>query len=111
MLSLGRGRKSLISNRMAAKVSTASQFLLLKQALCEPLWFTLAALQVEEIDLSQSEDVVLAKMRNACTSNGFTILRNHGIGQELLDAALANCEAFFSLPEEKKESLKMLSSR
>ena len=62
--------------------------------------------QVEEIDLSQPEDVVLEKVRSACTSTGFTILRNHGICQELLDAALANCEAFFSLPEEKKESLK-----
>ena len=60
---------------------------------------------MEEIDLKQPENVVLEKVRRVCTSTGFTILRNHGISQELLDAALANCEALFSLPQEKKESL------
>lgn len=58
------------------------------------------------IDLEQPEGIVLDQVREASTTTGFFLIRNHGISKDLADAALANCEALFKLPEDKKLSLK-----
>lgn len=45
---------------------------------------------------------VAQALRAACEQRGFFYLCNHGVAQELIDAAFAACEAFFDQPMEVK---------
>lgn len=50
---------------------------------------------------------VAACVREAATDTGFLYIRGHGVPQELIDAAFAQSKAFFALPAQVKESVKI----
>lgn len=49
---------------------------------------------------------MLDLIHKACTTSGFFVIKNHGIEDDLLEAALSHCKALFALPEDKKIALK-----
>jgi isopenicillin N synthase-like dioxygenase len=48
---------------------------------------------------------VAESINSACTTAGFFYLRNHGVGQPIIDNATAAARAFFALPPEVKQTV------
>ncbi len=48
-----------------------------------------------------------AQIHDACTRVGFFYIRNHGVKQEVIDAAVATMRRFFDLPVETKRQVKV----
>ncbi|XP_009759795.1 2-oxoglutarate-Fe(II) type oxidoreductase hxnY-like isoform X2 [Nicotiana sylvestris] len=64
------------------------------------------ALQLPMIDLSSTDRTLLAdSLRKACVENGFFYLRNHGIGEELIQRVFEGSRRFFGLSLEEKMKL------
>nr|WP_134331717.1 2-oxoglutarate and iron-dependent oxygenase domain-containing protein [Pseudomonas sp. HS-2] len=53
---------------------------------------------------------VVAAVRAAATDTGFLYIKGHGVSQALVDRAFAQSQAFFALPDEVKQSVKINSS-
>jgi isopenicillin N synthase-like dioxygenase len=53
---------------------------------------------------------VIAAVRAAATDTGFLYISGHGVPQELVDRAFAQARAFFALPDEVKQSVKINGS-
>lgn len=59
------------------------------------------------IDLSDPDTrATAARLRNACTEQGFFYLIGHGVDPALFEAALVQCRALFKLPLEDKLALR-----
>ena len=50
---------------------------------------------------------ITAEIAHACRDVGFFYVREHGVRQDLLDAAMAQAHAFFALPQARKDALKI----
>jgi len=62
------------------------------------------------IDLSKEDAVVVEQMRYACTVVGFMQVIGHGIDKHLEELHLQMVKAFFSLPRDQKELLRVDAS-
>ncbi|XP_060174392.1 2-oxoglutarate-dependent dioxygenase 21, chloroplastic-like [Lycium barbarum] len=54
-------------------------------------------------DDSERRSIIIQDIAEACRRNGFFQVINHGISQEILDAAISAAFGFFDLPTEDKE--------
>jgi hypothetical protein len=50
------------------------------------------------------------ELRHACTEIGFFYIKNHGVPQDLIDAAFAECPRFFGLPLAEKMAIHVRNS-
>lgn len=57
---------------------------------------------VPVIDLSDPEDAVVARLREACIQYGFFYVSNHGVAAESIAATFEASRAFFGLPTAQK---------
>ena len=63
------------------------------------------------IDVSESEDLVVAAIRDACRGKGFMQIINHPIPDDKLDGIMALARKFFDLPIEEKVAAAMTGSK
>lgn len=59
----------------------------------------------------QSRQALAVTIREAAENTGFFYIKNHGIPDHVIDAALAQGKAFFAQPEEKKREVSTSKSR
>lgn len=67
----------------------------------------LASQDIPIIDLSQSDDAVLAQLRYACTVVGFMQVVGHGVSEALLERHAELHRRFFELPDAVKRRLEL----
>jgi isopenicillin N synthase-like dioxygenase len=54
------------------------------------------------VDLNDSEEAIVQRLREACLGYGFFYLKGHGISQDQMDFVLANAKDFFGQSDEQK---------
>jgi len=59
------------------------------------------------IDLSQDDAIIVEQLRYACTVVGFMQIVGHGVSEELEERHMRMVRAFFSLPPQKKDNLRV----
>lgn len=61
--------------------------------------------QISVIDLSQSDDAIIAEFAAAYSTAGFAYIKNHGIPQDLIDATFQASHDFHALPDAAKQAI------
>lgn len=61
--------------------------------------------QISVIDLSQSNDGIVADFATAYSTTGFAYIKNHAIDQALIDATFKASRDFHALPEAAKQAI------
>lgn len=59
---------------------------------------------IASVSLAQPLEHIADELGRSFAENGFAVIRDHGIPQELIDRAEATSKAFFALPEEAKKA-------
>lgn len=59
---------------------------------------------IASVSLAKPLEDIADELGRSFTENGFAVIRDHGIPQELIDAADAASKAFFALPEDVKKA-------
>lgn len=59
---------------------------------------------IASVSLAQPLEDIAGELGRSFAENGFAVIRDHGIAQDLIEQAEAASKAFFALPEETKQS-------
>jgi isopenicillin N synthase-like dioxygenase len=51
-----------------------------------------------------------AELRRACLDKGFFYIKNHGVSEELVQHVFAEAAAFFALPPEQKDEVRLIAA-
>lgn len=71
---------------------------------------TAPSVNIASVSLAQPLADIADELGRSFAENGFGVVRDHGISQELIDKAEATSKAFFALPDEVKRSYKLEGS-
>lgn len=63
-----------------------------------------ATVNIASVSLAQPLEDIADELGRSFAENGFAVIRDHGIPQELIDRAEATSKAFFALPEATKKA-------
>ena len=59
---------------------------------------------IASVSLAKPLEDIADELGRSFAENGFAVIRDHGIAQELIDRADAMSKAFFALPDEVKKA-------
>ncbi|MEM9310300.1 MAG: 2-oxoglutarate and iron-dependent oxygenase domain-containing protein [Pseudomonadota bacterium] len=65
---------------------------------------TTSSVNIASVSLAQPLEDIADELGRSFTENGFAVIRDHGIPQDLIDRADAMSKAFFALPEQAKRA-------
>lgn len=67
--------------------------------------------EIPIISLSSPQSELVSQIKNACTRIGFFYVRDHGLSQDVIDAAFKCAAEFFALEREEKEEIHYKKSK